>query len=318
MRRSIMVGVSIAVSFLTATGFTAIGWAQIITPDAAPLAGWHGELKWSLHIKEDTSIPPGTNRSETKFSGEAQVWIHQVDPQRSPGQLRGYLGGKQEVETMWWGYPHGGPYAGQVCRGSVEASHVFAHITGSSPLGANLLSLEVTEVQAKIDVKWSGGGPNVACNFDLPIDNGMTISGLVRSLQPLGDGTYKSGFDTVHGLTEAHWSMVLRPAYCGWDSLQKGGVFAQSATAGSVTVYSEPSSISSALTSVPNTARLIFRETRQVGNQTWFYVVPPGKPAGWVPAKDLACQRPGEPFPIFGPWNPPPYRSTPSYGGGRG
>jgi hypothetical protein len=295
---------------VAAGGHAGAARAQNVPPDAAALAGWHGELKWSFHSKEDTSIPPGTSRGETKFGGQAEMRIMQVRPR----VLRGTLIGSQTLDTFWWGYPHGGG-GGQVCRGSAPPSPVFARVEGSSPSGANPLSLQLADVDAKIDVEWSGG---VGCTGSQPIDNATTIAGLVRSLKPVGDGTYKSGFDAIHGLMEAHWSMVLRPGYCG-HSLEKGAVFAQSPGHGSVMIYSEPSSNSSHLVSVPNGARLIYNQTKQVNEATWFHVSPPGKPAGWVSSRDLACRRPGEPPPVYLPFDNSPGGNCPGCaGGGRG
>lgn len=90
--------------------------------------------------------------------------------------------------------------------------------------------------------------------------------------------------------------LTLGPAYCGGGP-HGGAVFAQSTTGASVTIYSEPSPNSSRLVSAPNGMRLIYRQTKQVGGQTWFYVTPPARPAGWVIDKDLSCHRPGEPIP---------------------
>jgi hypothetical protein len=105
--------------------------------------------------------------------------------------------------------------------------------------------------------------------------------------------------------------------YCGANTPQAGGLFARNSTAPSVKIHSEPSAGSPLLVPAPNGTRLIYRKTTQINGQTWYYVTPPGKPAGWVPGGEVSCTRPGEPIPIFGV-ELPTYRSTASYGGARG
>jgi hypothetical protein len=108
--------------------------------------------------------------------------------------------------------------------------------------------------------------------------------------------------------------------YCGANTPQAGALFAQSSTGASGKIHSEPSAGSPLLVSAPNGSRLIYRKTTQINGQTWYYVTPPGKPAGWVPGSDVSCTRPGEPPPWtrLGPDLPSGDYGTPSYGGARG
>ena len=170
-----------------------------------PTGDWYGRLEWSFHQREDTSIPSNANRSETKFNGHADLAVRRD----GRGRLTGTLVGSQKVDTFWWGYPHG---SGEVCRGSAPPAPVRANVEGSIAAGSNSISLQLTDVQAAITAHWSGGGPHLICTPLPPIDNALTISGLVRGLQPAGNGTYKAEFNTVQPLFEAHWSMTLRPA----------------------------------------------------------------------------------------------------------
>jgi hypothetical protein len=72
--------------------------------------------------------------------------------------------------------------------------------------------LQLTDVQAATAAQWSGGAPHLTCTPLPPIDNALTIAGLVRALQPAGNGTYKAEFNTIQPLLEVRWSLTLRPA----------------------------------------------------------------------------------------------------------
>jgi hypothetical protein len=170
-----------------------------------PTGDWNGRLEWRFHHREDTSIPPDSNRSETKFNGHADLAVHHD----GRGRLTGTLVGIQKVDTLWWGFPHGN---GEVCRGSAPSTPVRAKVEGSLGNGPNAISLQLTDVEAAITPQWSGGGPTLSCTPLKPIDNGPSISGVVRSLQPAGDGTYKIELNSSHALFESYWSMTLRPA----------------------------------------------------------------------------------------------------------
>lgn len=170
-----------------------------------PTGDWNGRLEWRFHHREDTSIPPDTNRSETKFNGHADLAVHHD----GRGRLTGTLVGSQKVDTFWWGFPHGN---GEVCRGSAPPTPVRANVEGTLGTGPNTISLQLTDVQAAITPQWSGGGPTLSCTPLKPIDNALSLSGVVRSLQPVGDGTYKIELNSSHGLFESFWSMTLRPA----------------------------------------------------------------------------------------------------------
>jgi hypothetical protein len=170
-----------------------------------PTGDWYGRLEWRFHQREDTSVPPNQNRSETKFNGHADLAVRHD----GRGRLTGTLLGSQKVETLWWGYPHGN---GEVCRGSAPPAPVRANVEGSIAAGPNSLSLQLRDVQAAVTAQWSGGGPSLKCTPLPPIDNGPTIGGLVRGLQPAGNGTYKAEFRTAQPLFESLWTMILRPA----------------------------------------------------------------------------------------------------------
>lgn len=263
----------------------------------APLDGWYGEMTWSFHHKEDTSTPPDHNRSEVKFDGRATARIYDT----GRGGLLGILDGSQKIDTHWWSYsPPGSGIYSQVCRGSAPPTAVRARVEGSPPSGSHPLSLQLTDVDAKITPTLSSGGTNAWCNAahfaQLSIDNGLTISGLVRSLQPVGDGTYRAEFHTSQPLLEVHWSIVLRPGYCGYGT-DRGGLFAFGVTGAGTKIHASPSETSSSVAFAPNGSRLIYDRVMQVDGQIWFHVSPPGKPAGWVSSPDVGCRRPGEPPP---------------------
>ncbi|MCO5163875.1 MAG: hypothetical protein M9939_22355 [Mesorhizobium sp.] len=201
---------------LAVIALASAGHAQNATsqPEAgARIDGWYGEMEWSFHQKEDTGTAPDHSQSGMKFDGEATLRIHD-DGQ---GRLLGLLEGSQKIDTHWWTYalPGSGIF-NQLCRGSAPPTAVRARVEGYHPSGSQPLSLQLTEVVAKITPILSGGGSNASCNAalfaQLTIDNGPTISGVVRSLKPVGDGTYKAGFDQSDGTFDVHWSLILRPS----------------------------------------------------------------------------------------------------------
>lgn len=61
--------------------------------------------------------------------------------------------------------------------------------------------------------------------------------------------------------------------------------------------YSDPTGDSKVIATSPNGTRMVYREVRESKGETWFYVVPPGRPPGWMRGSDLVCNRPGEPVP---------------------
>jgi hypothetical protein len=171
-----------------------------------PLTDWYGRIEWSFHAFEDTSRGPNENRAETKYDGYADIDVD-YDGQ---GNLTGRLVGSQKVDVFWWGYPHG---SGEVCSGSAPETPVTARVLGSYTPGANVLSLYLADVQAAIDVPWSGGGPTLDCSGGpLQIDNGPTLEILVRSLQAAGDGSYRAEFEQADATQSMKFSMTLKPA----------------------------------------------------------------------------------------------------------
>lgn len=96
--------------------------------------------------------------------------------------------------------------------------------------------------------------------------------------------------------------LVSMPAL-SWADIEKpaaGALFAQSKAAGSVKLHEAADASSKALISAPNGTRLVYRKQMvgADGKPTWYFVTPPGKPAGWVQASELADRRPGEPPPV--------------------
>jgi hypothetical protein len=258
------------------------------------LEGWHGEMEWSFHQKEDSSTPPDHSRAGTKFAGKATLRIYD----NGRGGLLGVLEGRQNIDTQWWSYaPPGSKIFSQACQGSAPPTRVWARVEGSPPSGSNPLSLQLADVEAKITPTLSTGGSNAWCNAtlfaQLTIDNGATISGLVRSLQPVGDGTYKAGFDQTGGLFEAHWSLILRPGYCGYGP-DKGFVFytGPGGPFGQGAARSEPSFESARIAQPAVGARYVYVATRMAGGARWFQLQLPGAGTGWLPARALSCVRP--------------------------
>ena len=170
-----------------------------------PTGDWVGRIEWFVHAKEDTSRRPNENRAETKFDGHADLSVT-YDGQ---GNLTGTLVGSQKVDTYWWGYPHG---SGEVCTGSAPPAPVRARVVGSYTPGRAALSLQLADVEARIVVPWTGGGPNLTCSNPPPIDSGPSLSGLLRALQPVGDRTYRAEFKSTDPLNTFRYSMTLRQA----------------------------------------------------------------------------------------------------------
>jgi len=87
---------------------------------------------------------------------------------------------------------------------------------------------------------------------------------------------------------------------------EKGAVFAQSTTRVVSRIYSEPSTSSETVGNQPNGTRLVYSQTKQVDGQTWYYVITPGRPSGWVSGSEISCTRPGgETVPTFPRDHPP-------------
>jgi hypothetical protein len=165
---------------------------------------WYGRIELFFHAKEDQSRRPNENRAETKFDLQADIVVS-YDGQ---GNLTGELVGTQELHTYWWGYPHG---SGEVCIGSAPPTPVRARIVGSYTPGRHALSLELTDVEARIAIPWSGGGPTMICSDPPPIDNAGSLSAMVRALQPAGDGSYQAELSGTDPLYEHRFSIILRP-----------------------------------------------------------------------------------------------------------
>lgn len=87
-------------------------------------------------------------------------------------------------------------------------------------------------------------------------------------------------------------------------------------------IQRQPGSDSPVLSSPPNGTRLVYREVRQSGGQTWYYVQIPGREAGWISGSDTACVRPPAAVivPRIRPVDPglTSERPTASQGGARG
>lgn len=79
---------------------------------------------------------------------------------------------------------------------------------------------------------------------------------------------------------------------------EKGGLFAAGTTAPVAIIYSETSTDSRKLGTQANGTRVVYSQTSRVNGETWYFVRPPGRPAGWIQGSDLMCLRPGTPTPI--------------------
>lgn len=171
-----------------------------------PLTDWYGRIDWSFHSFEDTSRGPDSNRAETKYDGHADIGVN-YDVQ---GNLTGTLVGSQKVDVLWWGYPHGN---GEVCSGSAPPTPVTARVLGSYTPGTNVLSLHLVDVQATIDVPWSGGGPTLDCSGGpLQIDNGRTLAGVIAGLKAVGNGTYEAKFEQNDVYQSVSFAVTVKPA----------------------------------------------------------------------------------------------------------
>lgn len=61
-------------------------------------------------------------------------------------------------------------------------------------------------------------------------------------------------------------------------------------------IYSEPSTNSTLVGSLPSGTRLRYTNKIQVNGQTWYYIESPGpQRQGWMPGNQLSCTRPVEP-----------------------
>lgn len=60
-------------------------------------------------------------------------------------------------------------------------------------------------------------------------------------------------------------------------------------------IYSEPSTTSTVLGSPPSGTRMRYTNTTHVNGQAWYYIQPPGRPAGWMSGSQLSCTRPVAP-----------------------
>lgn len=317
MACSAILRVSIAL-LMAFAALASTGRAQNAPPAQVrpPLDGWYGEVTWSFHHKEDTTRSTDENRSETKSDGKATIRVRDI----GGGRFTGLLEGSQKVDTFWIGW-RGGPYAGQVCRGSAPPTRVWARVEGSPTPGGNAPSLQLVDVHAEVRPTWSGGGPNLTCSEMQPFDIiGGTLSALLRSVQSAGDGTYRAGFDTNDAAVEAHSLLILRPGYCGYG-IDRGAFFASSATGGGPKVYASPLATSTSVGRFPNGSRLFYDRVMQVGGQTWFHVSQGGRPAGWVSSADVICRRPYGPAPMqptFPGYSLEWARPVSQTGGGRG
>jgi hypothetical protein len=90
--------------------------------------------------------------------------------------------------------------------------------------------------------------------------------------------------------------------YCGDNMPDKGGLFAAGSNAPVGKYYSEPSTGSQVIGNFPNGTRVVYNQTRVIDGQRWYYIHPPGRPAGWIPGSEVNCTRPGEP--IYKPLTP--------------
>jgi hypothetical protein len=271
-----------------------------LAQQAQPLSGWQGTFQW-------THVCTGYGKDETH--GVADLMLLEDHNGKFTGTLRGSTPQRSQSNPACSDFVLVTP---GTFYGSLYGSHRPGHSTWSVQAG----DVRTTPGQAVYC------GTSMESRF-FTVYEGPVFADAFRDLRPEPDGGWKSSgertFSAGGGTCTTTYSLTLSRGYCGHGP-DRGGVFAQSTTGASVTIYSEPSPNSSRLVSAPNGTRLIYRQTKQVGGQTWFYVTPPGKPAGWVIDKDLACRRPGEPLPL--PYYPgddlPIYRSTPSYGGARG
>jgi hypothetical protein len=156
-----------------------------------------GTITWFFQQKEDTSLPPNTNRSEAKLHGSADI----VLTYDGRGNLTGTLNGSLVSDINWWGYPAPGhDYSGQVCRSDVVTAPVKGDIVGSYTPGPETVTLQARNVAAKLLIRSSGGGPNLDCSQSMPLDYSGTLTGLLGSrLQRGADGIYRASHRQVTG-----------------------------------------------------------------------------------------------------------------------
>lgn len=89
---------------------------------------------------------------------------------------------------------------------------------------------------------------------------------------------------------------------------EKGGLFVMGKTGHFGKSYTEPSTSSQVTGTFPNGTRVVYNQTTRINGHTWYYVHPPGRPAGWMPGSELMCLRPGTPIPIPEYFDGPAFR----------
>lgn len=91
-------------------------------------------------------------------------------------------------------------------------------------------------------------------------------------------------------------AIVLAPALVSADTekAEAGAVFAASK---STRILDAANPAGKVVGSPPSGTRLVYRRVMvgADGKTTWYYVAPPGRPAGWVVASDTAPTKPGNP-----------------------
>ena len=168
---------------------------------------WYGRIEWSAHSPEDTTRRPNENRAETKFGGQADLSLNYD----GRGNLSGTLRGSWQVDTMWWGFPHGD---GRMCKGSSPPTPVSADIVGSYTPGPEAVTLQPLNMVANIVVPQASSGPSprLICS-DMMIDQGATLSALLRApLQRAPDGTYHAELNSSNPEHDFRYSLKLRRA----------------------------------------------------------------------------------------------------------
>jgi hypothetical protein len=118
---------------LTALAEDFAGLMDIDVGEFPTQGDWYGRIEWSVHSPEDTSRRSNENRAETKFGGQADLSLNYD----GRGNLNGTLRGSWQVDTFWWGYPHG--------DGRMQifaADPVSADIVGSYTPGPETVTLQ--------------------------------------------------------------------------------------------------------------------------------------------------------------------------------
>ena len=88
--------------------------------------------------------------------------------------------------------------------------------------------------------------------------------------------------------------LISLPVHADTEKVAAGSVFALSKTSGMVKIYEQANETARTNTAA-NGTRLPFRKQMEGPNGiTWYFVTPPGRPAGWVKAADITLTRPGE------------------------